>query len=247
MEAEKKVIDKLAQRLQADEKLRAFAIAVTEKEAKVDAAAQVKYMTREEVRKQNSTTPKSNFFAIKLPRNHCESKHLVSATMLSGVNAYNLTAQLRPEARFELIRTLRAFEICKYFAAKQQLGTIVVTFPAWDQSFSVDTSETECGLCDSAQDLTYYDCCYLVLCNKCKALGAHIPEVCEAKREVFALVRKDLPGLLTKHRRVCAHVHCPRPSEPCDTKCGKCKTVAYCSKECQKADWHAVHKAECCR
>jgi len=32
---------------------------------------------------------------------------------------------------------------------------------------------------------------------------------------------------------------------PAALKCGKCREVSYCSKECQAKDWKAGHKVTC--
>lgn len=45
-------------------------------------------------------------------------------------------------------------------------------------------------------------------------------------------------------RRTCAN--CCKENDGSFKKCGGCKTVAYCSKDCQKSGW-PLHKGECAK
>jgi hypothetical protein len=38
---------------------------------------------------------------------------------------------------------------------------------------------------------------------------------------------------------------CARCGEPSTTVCSRCRSVAYCGRECQVADWKAAHKRSC--
>ena len=42
--------------------------------------------------------------------------------------------------------------------------------------------------------------------------------------------------------------HCKKEQETSQFKtCGRCGRVRYCSKECQRTHWKAVHKKHCCK
>jgi hypothetical protein len=50
--------------------------------------------------------------------------------------------------------------------------------------------------------------------------------------------------MATTHATEKAQQTCPRCTEPATKQCGGCKSIAYCSLECQQADW-PVHKNLC--
>jgi len=64
------------------------------------------------------------------------------------------------------------------------------------------------------------------------------------------MIDKSLKAV-RKTRNITKAVYCEhcRKHEPSDgplfSKCSRCKTVFYCSKSCQKADWRAGHKNAC--
>lgn len=73
--------------------------------------------------------------------------------------------------------------------------------------------------------------------------GTRGREVCAARDlEPGTVVMRSLPVALSPlHERVCQH--CLEKSSTC---CGRCHTIRYCGRECQRLDW-GVHKAECAK
>ena len=64
------------------------------------------------------------------------------------------------------------------------------------------------------------------------------------KRSERQITQEEAKKLIAKAtRKVGKCAQCNRPG---DQRCGKCKKVHYCSKECQKAHW-ATHKQTCTR
>jgi hypothetical protein len=53
-------------------------------------------------------------------------------------------------------------------------------------------------------------------------------------------VQVNIPDLAQK----CGNPDCSKPGAK---RCSKCKSILYCSKECQANHWKAVHKKVCCR
>ena len=79
------------------------------------------------------------------------------------------------------------------------------------------------GGADGDAAATHGGVCTCTTCQRRRACGA----VCA--NEACAASRHD-PGLLNNNLK----------------KCGSCKCVAYCGKQCQRADWRR-HKGECKR
>ena len=52
-------------------------------------------------------------------------------------------------------------------------------------------------------------------------------------------VQVNIPDLAQK----CGNPDCSKPGA---NTCSKCKSILYCSKECQVIHWKAVHKKVCC-
>jgi len=70
--------------------------------------------------------------------------------------------------------------------------------------------------------------------------------LCAVTRAFYKDILQEVPQLLSRHQRFCFHTECK--SIDTDKKpmtCGQCRDVAYCSRECQVADWKAIHKHEC--
>ena len=87
------------------------------------------------------------------------------------------------------------------------------------------------------------------LCSKCGTL--EIMEYCEAFTQDASAksdLNKEAPKPeIPKKSKSKNKIHKSDEREPRSEKflyCGKCKTICYCSKECQTADWKD-HKALC--
>lgn len=64
------------------------------------------------------------------------------------------------------------------------------------------------------------------------------------KRSESQITQEEAKKLIAKATRKVGK--CARCNRPGDQRCGKCKQLHYCSKECQKAHW-ATHKQTCTR
>lgn len=82
-----------------------------------------------------------------------------------------------------------------------------------------------------------------------------IQKVSTTRGLVFYLSKKLPCSCFAKAKRVA--VHLPKEGVCCCCfqksnksqllKCGRCKAVSYCSRECQVKDWGSMHKQVCCR
>ncbi|KAJ7616411.1 hypothetical protein FB45DRAFT_1105490 [Roridomyces roridus] len=77
------------------------------------------------------------------------------------------------------------------------------------------------------------------------------PGINEAFGSLLAALRKREPALEQYEQqdeslRMCANIQCQRlDSKHNFKKCAKCQGVLYCSRECQRTDWNALHRDEC--
>jgi len=71
-----------------------------------------------------------------------------------------------------------------------------------------------------------------------------MPARCKDRERILASGVVDVPALPLGAVRGILCFRCFAPTKNLQ-KCGACRRVGYCSKECQKLDWTAVHKKQC--
>jgi len=71
-----------------------------------------------------------------------------------------------------------------------------------------------------------------------------MPRKCKERERILASGAVDIPALPVGAVR---GILCFRCFEPTDKilKCAACKRAGYCSQECQRLDWSALHKKQC--
>ncbi|KAF2833590.1 hypothetical protein CC86DRAFT_338987 [Ophiobolus disseminans] len=71
-----------------------------------------------------------------------------------------------------------------------------------------------------------------------------MPSKCKERERILASGVVDVPALPVGAVRGILCFRCFEPSEKI-LKCGACRRAGYCSKECQRLDWSAIHKKQC--
>lgn len=71
-----------------------------------------------------------------------------------------------------------------------------------------------------------------------------MPAKCKQRERILASGGFDVPSLPLGAVRGRLCFRCFEPSGNI-LKCAGCRRAGYCSKECQKLDWTAVHKKQC--
>lgn len=203
-----------------------------------------------ELRKLAYGVPSQSFYSIPLHEGTCQPQHLraIAGMLVSGkwsnvlMVAYGLAVEriqvcsalfCSAQSDSQKFRRRNKCAPGSLFFVRLDGGPFWMAFQTWPQG---QVSCRRCGLAAA------YQCaiCNGDFCRECK----HDTRECKAAVEAAALLVKVTgKRVFSAKGRFCYNTSCPT-QRPASLLC-KCLKVAYCCKECAKADWHAAHAWEC--
>jgi hypothetical protein len=236
------------------QKERAGALEMIAKASAKEAARREKDEKRsqEDIRKTVVNTKRCCFYRVPIQQKHASREELVTAMMLTNYDYAQWMSKLDKEKQAEIKMVTTCTELIHIhfwstLESKEDRELVpIVSYPSY-QLVMPAKGPMACSLCCKTGD-SVKECskCSSWYCRNCLRRLHRGTPTCDAVKAQFDIARKLVPKLTTSHPMVCVSIACPSPTTSAKLlKCAECEMAHYCSKECQEADWKAVHRTEC--